>query len=101
MKFPVFEGALSRLTAVCCISYPTTPKDYPNITRGRSVGPPVAVNVAIYGYLRFLRIIFSELYGYSTPLTNFLVKKAFSLHRPVLIFQPTAHLRASDSQSTQ
>jgi hypothetical protein len=34
------------------------------------------------------------------PLTTFLVKKAFSLHRPVLIFQPTVNLKASNSQSS-
>jgi hypothetical protein len=41
----------------------------------------------------------SELYGYSTPLTTFLVKKEFWLHRPVLIFQPTVNSRASDNCS--
>ena len=35
------------------------------------------------------------------PLTTFLVKKEFSLHRPVLIFQPTVNSWASDNQSTQ
>jgi len=35
------------------------------------------------------------------PLTNFLVKKEFSLHRSVLIFQPTVNSRASDIQSIQ
>jgi len=43
----------------------------------------------------------SELYGYSTPLTNFLVKKDFLLYRPVLIFQPTVNNRASDNRSKQ
>jgi len=31
------------------------------------------------------------------PLTAFLVKKEFSLYRPVLIFQPTVNLRASEA----
>jgi len=47
MKFQVFEGAqevFSRLTAVCFMLLPHNPTDYPNTTRGRSVGPPVAVN---------------------------------------------------------
>jgi len=35
------------------------------------------------------------------PLTTFLVKKEFLLHRPVLIFQPTVNSTASDNQSTQ
>jgi hypothetical protein len=43
----------------------------------------------------------SELYGYSTPLTNFLVNKKSSLHRAVLIFQPTVNRKTSDIQSTQ
>jgi hypothetical protein len=36
--------------------YPTTPTDYASTTTGRSVGPPVAVNIESYGYLRFLSI---------------------------------------------
>jgi hypothetical protein len=41
-----------------CVScyYPTTPTDYPSTTRGRSVGPPVAANIVICGYVRFLSI---------------------------------------------
>jgi len=35
------------------------------------------------------------------PLTTFLVKKEFSLHRSVLIFQPTVNSRVSDNQSMQ
>jgi len=65
------------------------------------VGPPVAANIDICGYLRFLSINLSELYGYSTPLTTFLVKKEFSLHRPVLIFQPTVNHRVSNNHSKQ
>jgi hypothetical protein len=38
--------------------YPTTPTDYPSTTRGRSVGPPVAVNIDICGYLWFFSITF-------------------------------------------
>jgi len=38
--------------------YPTTPKVYPSTERGRSVDPPVAVNIDICGYLRFLSISF-------------------------------------------
>ena len=43
----------------------------------------------------------SALYGYSTALATFLVKKDFLLHRPVLIFQPTVNSRASDNRSKQ
>jgi len=44
---------------ICVTSYyPTTPTDYPSTTRGRSVGPPVAINIDICGYLRFLSITF-------------------------------------------
>ena len=45
-----------RLYVACY--YPTTPTDYPSTTRGTSVGPPVAVNIDFYGYLRFLSIGF-------------------------------------------
>ena len=51
----------------------TTPTEYPSTTRGTSVGPPVSVKTDFCGYLRFLRISLSELYGYSTPLKTFLV----------------------------
>jgi hypothetical protein len=78
--------------------YPTTPTDYPSNTRGMSVGPPIAVNIDFCGYLRFWALILSELYGYNTPLTTFLVNKLSLLHRPVLIFQPTVNCRASDNQ---
>jgi len=88
-----------RLCVACY--YPTTPTYYPSTTRGRSVGPPVAVNIDICGCLRFWALLLSELYGYTTPLTTFLVKKEFSLHRPVLIFQPTVNSRASDNQRKQ
>ena len=49
----------------------------------------------------FLTLLLSELYGYSTALTTFLVKKQFLLHRPVLIFQPTMNSRASDNRTKQ
>jgi len=81
--------------------YRTTPTDYPSTTRGTSVGHPIAVNIDICGYFRFLSINLSELYGYSMPLTTFLVKKEFLLHRPVSIFQPTVNSRASDNHSKQ
>jgi hypothetical protein len=84
------QEVFSRLLYVSCY-YPTTPTDYPSATRGTSVGPPVAVNIDICGYLRFLSITLSELYGYSTPLRTFLIKKEFSLHMPVFIFQPTVN----------
>ena len=41
----------------------------------------------------------SELYGYSTPLTTFLVNSWNSFHIPVLIFQPTVNPRVSDSET--
>jgi len=46
----------SRLCVACY--YPTTPTDYPSTTRGMSVGPPVAVDIDICGYLQFLSITF-------------------------------------------
>jgi len=53
----LFEGAQDVLVdgrlCVACY-YPTTPTDYPSTTRGMSVGPPVAVNIDLCGYLRFL-----------------------------------------------
>ena len=48
---------LDRRLYVTCY-YPTTPTDYPNTTRGMSVGPSVAVNIKFCGYLWFLRISF-------------------------------------------
>jgi hypothetical protein len=74
---------------------------YPSTSRRRSVGPPVAVNIDICRYLQFFSITSSELYRYNMPMTTFLVKKEFSLHRPVLIFQPTVNSRASNNQSKQ
>jgi len=65
------------------------------------VSSPVAVNIDICWYIRLLMLLLSELYGYSTPLATFLVKTEFSLHRPVLIFQPTVNSRASDNRSKQ
>ena len=53
------------------------------------------------GISDFLALLLSKLYGYSTPLTTFLVKKEFLLHRPVLIFQPTGNSRTSDNRSKQ
>jgi hypothetical protein len=47
----------------------------------------------------FWALVLSELYEYSTPLITFRVKKECSLHRPVLIFQPTVNSSASDKQS--
>ena len=49
----------------------------------------------------FRALFLSDLYGYSMPLTTFLVKKEFLLYKPVLIFQPKVNSRASDNQNTQ
>jgi len=38
--------------------YTTTPTDHPSTTRGTSVGPPVAADIDICGYLQFLSITF-------------------------------------------
>ena len=61
IKFQLFEGAQDFLVdwwlCIACY-YPTTPADYPNTTRGTSVGPPVAVNIDFCGYVRFLSISF-------------------------------------------
>jgi len=46
----------------------------------------------------FLALVLPELYGYSMLLTTFLVNNQSSLHRPVLIFQPTVNCRASHKQ---
>jgi hypothetical protein len=40
---------------------------------------------------------FLAFYGYSTPLTIFLVKKEFLLHRPVFISQPRVNSTASEN----
>ena len=65
------------------------------------MAPSVAVNIDICGISDFLALLLSELYGYSMPLTTFLVKKELSLHRPALIFQATVNSRVSDNQSKQ
>ena len=61
-EFQLFEGAKkflvdSRLCVACY--YPTTTTDYPSTTRGMSVGPPVAVDIDICGYLWFFIITFA------------------------------------------
>ena len=68
-----------------CVScyYPTIPTDYPSTLRGRSVGPPVAV-----GIYDFSALLLSELYGYSMPLTTFLVKKEFRFIGQCWYFNP-------------
>jgi hypothetical protein len=81
--------------------YPTTPTAYPSITGGRSVGHTVALTLIFVGITNFWALPLSELCGYSTPLTNFLVTKEFSLHRPVLILRPTLNYRDIDNQSKQ
>jgi len=54
--------------------YSTTPTDYPCTTRGVSVGPSVAVKIDFFLDISdFLALVLYELYGYSTPLTTFLV----------------------------
>ena len=82
--------------------YPTTPTDYPSTTRGMFVGTSVAVNIEFSGHLRFFSISFVWIIWvqYATP-TTFLVNNETSLHRPVLIFQPTVNPRASNNQSKQ
>jgi hypothetical protein len=61
MKFQLYEGAQDVLVdwQLCVVCYyPKTPTDYPSTTQGRSVGPPVAVNVYIFLYLQILSITF-------------------------------------------
>jgi hypothetical protein len=45
-----------RLCMICY--YSTTSTYYPSTTRGTSVGPPVAVDIDVCWYLRYLSIIF-------------------------------------------
>ena len=63
------------------------------------MGIPVAVNSSTLYISDFLTLHLSELYGYITALTNFLVKKEFLVHRPMLIFQPTVNSRTSDNRT--
>ena len=49
----------------------------------------------------FLALHLSEFYGYITALTNFLVKKEFLVHRPMLIFEPTVNYRTNDNRTKQ
>ena len=103
-EFQLFGGAKKFLEdwwlCVACY-YPTTPTDYPSTTRGMSVGLLVGCRPIFLGISDFWVLLLSDLYGYSMPLTTFLVKKEFLLHRPVLIFQPTVNSRASDNHSKQ
>jgi hypothetical protein len=85
-----------RLCVECY--YPTTPTDYPSTTRGTSVGPSTTVNIDFCGYLQCWTLLLSELYGYSTPRITLLDNNKSSIHRPVLIFQPTVSSRPSDKQ---
>ena len=56
------QDVFSSLTAVYYMLVPTTPRDYPSTTRDRSVDPPVAVNINIFGYLQiFLALLLPEL----------------------------------------
>jgi len=105
IKIPLFEGAhdvFSRLTAVCCMLLLHNPYRLPLHYKRQVCGPSCSCK---HRYLWvspiFEHYFLSESYGYSTPLTTFLVKKEFSLHRPVLIFQPTVSSRASNTQSKQ
>ena len=64
------------------------------------MGPPVAVNIDICEYLRFLSITFLlHIYGVQYATDNLLVTREFLFHRPVLIFKLTENSRASDNQS--
>jgi len=61
MKFQLFKGAqdiVTTLMAVCCMLLPYNPYRLPSTTTGRTVGPPVAVNIDFCGYLRFSSITF-------------------------------------------
>jgi hypothetical protein len=47
----------------------------------------------------FWALVLAESYGYSMPLTNFLVNNYSSFHRPVLIYHPTVNFSADDKAS--
>jgi hypothetical protein len=48
----------------------------------------------------FCAVVLSEVYGYSTPLTNSLINKQCLFYMPLLIFQPTVNCSASDKDVT-
>jgi hypothetical protein len=63
-----------------------------------SVGPPIDVNINVWGYLQFLTISFVWIIWVQYATDNIAVQRESSIHRPVLIFQPTVNSRASDKQ---
>ena len=100
-KFQLFKGAqyiFSRLTSVCCMLLPHNPYRLPQHYKRHICGPSCSCKHRFLWISLNLSIRF-VLYGNSTPLTTFLIKTGCSLHRPVLIFQPTVKSRASDKQT--
>ena len=104
VKFQLFEGAQDvfiRLTAVCCMFLPHNPYTLPQHYKRHVCGPSCSCkHLFFFGYLWFLALVLSELYGSSVPLTTFLFNSYSLFHRPVLIFQPTMNSIASSNQST-
>jgi len=81
IKFWLFEGAqdfLVDLRLFIACYYNTTPTDLGQYYKRHSVGHRVAVNIYFVDISDFWALDLSEFYGYSTPLTTFLVNKVFA-----------------------
>ena len=104
IKFQLFEGAQDvfiRLMAVCCMFLPHNPYRLPQHYTRHVCGPSCRCKHRFLWISDFWALVLSELYGYSMPLTNFLVNSWSLFHRPVLIFQPTMNSIACNNQSTR
>ena len=111
MNFQLFEGAqddITRLTAVCCMLLPHNPYRWPQHYKRHVCGSFCSckhwvlwISLIFMVISNFWALVLCELYGYSMPLTTFLVKKESLLYRPVLIFQPTMNPSARYKQSYQ
>jgi len=104
IKFQLFEWAkhfFSTLTAVCFMLLKHKLYRLPKNYKRHVCGTLCSCKHRFWGYLRLWALDLSEWYRYSSPLTNFLVNKPFYLHRPVLIFQPTANSSERYKQSKQ
>jgi hypothetical protein len=96
------QDVFSRLTTVCWMLLHHNPYRLPQHYKRHVCIPSCSCKHRFFWIsLEFWVLVLSELYGYSTPLTTFMVKKECLFHRPVSIFQHTANSRASGNKSTQ
>jgi hypothetical protein len=94
-KIPAIRGCprlLSRLMAVCCMLLPHNSYRLPQHYKRHICELSCCCKHQFLWISPFLfAFVLYEVCGYSTPLITSLATKKCSLHRPVLIFQPTAN----------